>query len=86
MRPALPRRLQAAVAGQRRGDDAFERAEGGAGRDGIGRVGRDEQSRPVAAAHGAGETGRHLDNKQHLTRSHPMVDLGLIARDRLTSK
>ena len=61
--------------------DAFERAERGAGGDGIAGVGRDQQRRPVAAAHAALEAGRDLDAEQHLARAHPVVHLGFRARD-----
>ena len=53
-----------------------ERAERRAGRDRIGRVGRDQQRRPVAAPHRALEAARDLDAEQHLAGLQEIVELG----------
>ena len=56
-----------------------ERAERRAGRDRIGRVGRDQQRRPVAAAQRALEVRRDFDREQHRAGCEQPVELGLVA-------
>ena len=68
-----------AVVLQRGAHDLRERAERRPGRHRIGRVGGDQQRRPVAAAQRALEVGRDLDREQHLPGRQQMVDLGLVA-------
>ncbi len=68
---------QAAVARERGGEDAFQRAERGAGGHGIGGVGDDQQRRAVAAPQVALEAGGNLDAEQHLAGPDPVVHLGL---------
>ena len=59
--------------------DLLERAKRRARRHRIGRVGRDQQRRPVAAPQRALEAARDLDREQHLAGGKQLVELGLVA-------
>ncbi len=80
-RHGLDRVGQAAVARQRRGDDALERAERRAGGDGIAGVRHHQQRGLVAAPHPALEARRDLDAEQDGARPQPMVHLRFRAGD-----
>ena len=53
-----------------------ERAEPRARRDRIGRIGRDQQRRTIAATNRALEAARDFDAEQHLARLQEIVELG----------
>ena len=67
------------LVGERGLHDLPERAERGAGRDGVGGVGRDQERRAVAAAQRAFELGRYLDPEQHVAGLEHLVELRLVA-------
>ena len=80
-RHALDGLGQAAVARQRRTDDAFQGTQRRARRHRIAGIGRHQQRRDVAAPRAALEPGRDLDAEQDRARSHPVIHLRFRAGD-----